>query len=551
MSKKILALLLALVMMLSLLTACGGSTGRRDKHAAINQDTDAIATEPPDDTKATITVATWDGGIGSQWLEQAAKAFEEKYADATHFEEGKVGVDVIIKASRSYDGSAIHLTPLKEDIYFVEAVDYYALIGNDKVIDITDVVTGSLSEYGEEGTIKDKLEPSVESFLETEGKYYAIPFYETFYSFAYDLDLWDAKSFYMTANGGWTDASGELSAGPDGAAGTIDDGMPATYDDFNKLLARMRDAGVTPFIYPGNAPDYVSNMLYEQWANYEGGEQMLMNYTFEGTATDLIEVDAEGNVTQLPATEITFENGYELQRQAGRYYTLKFCEDVMLSSEDNYKVIDTHINCQTYFINGGITNNNPVGMIVEGSWWENEAKKAFSDLESGGYERHNYRVMPMPHATADKIGQKPTWIAMSNSYGFIAKEGCKNVSLAKEFMKFLHTDVQLSAFSAETNMTRALKYEISEADQAKLSTYALSILDLKANSNVYYPVCDNPTVLDNGYYFGNFAWAWLTKVDGKETKSPWLYFKDGGEGTSAESYFAGQIDMFESKWNYF
>ena len=43
----------------------------------------------------------------------------------------------------------------------------------------------------------------------------------------------------------------------------------------------------------------------------------------------------------------------------------------------------------------------------------------------------------------------------------------------------------------------------------------------------------------------------LTKVDGKETKSPWLYFKDGGEGTSAESYFAGQIDMFESKWNYF
>jgi hypothetical protein len=158
--------------------------------------------------------------------------------------------------------------------------------------------------------------------------------------------------------------------------------------------------------------------------------------------------------------------------------------------------------------------------------------------------------MPMPHATADKIGQKPTWIAMSNSYGFVSKEGCKNVALAKEFMKFLHTDAQLSAFSAETNMTRALIYEINEADRAKLSTYAQSILDLKANSNVYYPVCDNPIVLDNGYYFGNFAWAWLSKVDGKETKSPWLYFKDG-ENTSAESYFAGQIEMFESKWNYF
>ena len=119
MNKRILSLVLALCMLAALLTACGGSTGRRDKHAAINQDADAIATEPPGDSKATITVATWDGGLGSQWLEQAAKAFEEKYADATHFEDGKVGVDVIIKASRSYDGSAIHLTPLKEDIYFL------------------------------------------------------------------------------------------------------------------------------------------------------------------------------------------------------------------------------------------------------------------------------------------------------------------------------------------------------------------------------------------------------------------------------------------------
>lgn len=549
MLKKFLSLLLVVIMTMSLLAACGGSAERRQDAVIANQNPDDIATEPPDETKATITVATWDGGLGSRWLELAAKEFEEKYADATHFEEGKVGVDVIIKASRSYDGSAIHLTPLSEDIYFVEAVDYYALIGNDKVIDITDVVTGSLSEYGEEGTIKDKLEPSVESFLETEGKYYAIPFYETFYSFAYDIDLWDEKSFYMAANGGWTDASGDLAAGPDGKAGTIDDGMPATYDDFNKLLSRIRDAGITPFAYPGNATDYVANMLFEQWANYEGGEQMLLNYTFSGTANDLIEVDANGNVTQLPATEITFDNGYELQRQAGRYYTLKFAKDVMLSSADNYEVIDTHLNTQIRFVKGSVTGKKAIAMIVEGSWWENEARAAFKDLADSGYDRHNYRVMPMPHATADKIGQKPTWIAMSNSYGFIAKEGCKNVTLAKEFMKFLHTDAQLSAFSAETNMTRALNYEISAADKAKLSTYALSILDLKANSNVIFPVCKNPVVLDQPYYFGNYAWAWMSKVDGKEVKNPWLYFKDG-TNTSPEQYFIGQADLFESKWLY-
>ena len=65
-------------------------------------------------------------------------------------------------------------------------------------------------------------------------------------------------------------------------------------------------------------------------------------YTFDGVATDLIQVDEDGNVKKLPDTQITFENGYELQQQAGRYYTLKFVENV-LSKKDNFKIIDTHI----------------------------------------------------------------------------------------------------------------------------------------------------------------------------------------------------------------
>ena len=52
-------------------------------------------------------------------------------------------------------------------------------------------------------------------------------------------------------------------------------------------------------------------------------------YTFDGVATDLIQVDEDGNVKKLPDTQITFENGYELQQQAGRYYTLKFVENVL------------------------------------------------------------------------------------------------------------------------------------------------------------------------------------------------------------------------------
>ncbi len=539
--KKLISLILTFALALTVFAGCGtigvvegGENGQQQIQ------TDA--------SKASITVATWDGGLGSQWLKDAAELFEEKYKDATHFEEGKTGVEVNIIASRSFDGSAMAFTPLTHDVYFVEAVDYFAMYNNQQFADISDVVNGSLSEYGEDGTIADKLDDSLKDYLTCiDGNYYAIPFYESYYSFAYDVDLWDAKSFYVSANGGWTDASGDRSNGPDGVAGTSDDGMPATYEEFARLITRISDADVTPFVTAGNAQDYVSNLLYQMWADYEGKEQMMLNYTFDGTATDLIEVSEDGTITELEDTQITIQNGYMLQKQAGRYAVLQFCEDILLSSDSNHKIIDTHVNAQKSFVRGGIANDQPIAMIIEGSWWENEAKQALQELEDGGYERHNYAVMPFPHATADQIGQTPTWLAMSNSYGFIANNS-DNLDLAKEFMKFLHTDENLVAFTKEVNMTRALNYEIPESEIAGLSTYCQSILELKKTGDVIYPVSLVDEVNNNNIMFGAFTWAWQTNINGYEFRNPWLYFKDEAN-TSAEKYFAGQYKNFETKWS--
>ncbi len=548
--KKLLALLLALAMMASLLAGCsiGVVEDPNKNNEVVNNggDNATDATEEDDSNKSVITVATWDGGLGSKWLEDAADRFEELYKDKS-FEDGKVGCKISILASRSFDGSALSFTPLTHDIYFVEAVDYYTMTNNRQMESVTDIITTPLTEYGEDGTILDKIDPTMQEFLQTaDGNYYAIPFYETFYSFGYDLDLWNEKSFYFAKDGGWTNASGELSAGPDGEFGTYDDGMAATYDDFAKLITRIKDAGVIPFVCPANATDYVANFLYEYYAQYEGKEQMELNFSFNGVATDLISVSEDGTVTKLPETEISFKNGYALQSQAGRYYTLSFAENI-LSKADNYKIADTHINAQKSFVRGGIANDQAIAMILDGTWWENEAKAAFTELTESGYERHNYAVMPKPHATEDKVGQTPCWLSNSSSYGFVASAS-DNKGLALEFLRFLHTNEELSHFTGETNMTRPLTYTVLEEDSARMTTYGKSILTLKENGDIVYPYTNRAEILNNPLLFNSFAWAWLTSVDGLEYRNPWLYFMDV-KGANAVDYFNGQRTYFESRWD--
>ncbi|MCQ2418355.1 MAG: extracellular solute-binding protein [Clostridia bacterium] len=538
MKKKLIALVLALSVFATLLSACGIGTVKDPNGTESNIDY-SNATQ--------LSIATWDGGLGSKWLEDAARRFEILNQN-TSFEDGKTGCHITIAASRSFDGSSMAFTPLTHDIYFVEAVDYYAMTNNDQMADLTGIMTKPLTAYGEDRTILDKIPEALQDFLCIDGKYYAIPFYESFYSFAYDLDLWNSKSFYFAKDGSFTNASGDLSEGPDGKAGTSDDGMPATYADFAVLVDHIKDEGVTPFICAANATDYIANFLYEYYANYEGAEQMALNFTFDGTATDLIEVSESGKVTELPAEQIEWDNGYELQRQAGRYYSLQFAHDI-LTPKDNYKMSDTHINAQKSYVRGGIVNDQPIAMILEGSWWENEAKACFKELNDGKYDRHNYAVMPKPHATEDKIGQTPCWLGASSSYGFIANNTA-HMDLALAFMEFLHTDEELSHFTAEVNMTRPLDYPVTKEDSEKLTTYCKSILEIKETGDVIYPYTNREEVLDNPLQFASFAWAWTTSVDGYEYRNPWLYFSEVSDG-SAEDYFSSQEVYFETRWDGF
>ena len=85
----------------------------------------------------------------------------------------------------------------------------------------------------------------------------------------------------------------------------------------------MNARDVFPLTWPGAQETlrYLNYLAYNLWTDYEGVDQMGLNYSLSGTASDLIKLDTYNAATGTYETEsvaVTDANGYELQRQGRR-----------------------------------------------------------------------------------------------------------------------------------------------------------------------------------------------------------------------------------------
>jgi hypothetical protein len=239
----------------------------------------------------------------------------------------------------------------------------------------------------------------------------------------------------------------------------------------------MVEKGIIPVTWNGVSPAYVNALAESLQADYEGEEQMRINYTASGTATTLIkEFDANGNPV-LESKEITPENAYlTWTRQAGKYYSLEFVSRLTGDTEyyDINKVTSSgymQTSAQNDIImERFIDGHKPVAMLVDGSWWLNEAKSSFaaaeqSFTEDAGLKARKFGFMPLPKATADKVGEKYTMMEVNSSVCFVrGNVDKKKDALIKEFIQFCHTDESLREFTSITYTTKPFAYQMSEAE---------------------------------------------------------------------------------------
>lgn len=540
--KKIITLLLSLVMLCMPLVACSP----KDE------------TEKIDPNRTQLYIGIYEGGWGREWIDEMKKAFEDKYPEVQLMIEGK-------KDEFTNDNLKASIESGQYDMYFSTASpsDFVANESvNNKLMDITEAVTTPLTEYGETRSIEDKMDPFMQTYMKASnnsGKYYTIPMYTSYYNIVYDVDLFEERGLYFDDNGNFTtgiNGAPAKWAGQDGKKGTFDDGLPVTWTDFKKMLAKMVENNICPFVFGSNVSGYRADYLTTVWANYEGKENFELNYTFDGVDTSLqgTDVDEKTGKTGLKITE---ENGYELQRQPGKKYALEMAEyiirnnlfysDSFLSSFDYLMAQDTYIYSKLRETEG----QQRIAMLIEGGWWENEAKGSIEELiatKGDEYANRRFGIMTVPRF--DGGDTRKTLYSVTGNSVVLIRKNAKQADWATKFLRFSTTDENLRLYTRMTGSTRAYDYELTDDDLKQMSYYKQSLWDIFNDDETGLVYCYGPSKIsmNNAAYFrGDWAWR-VTNASGRTYNEPTTAFQQY-DTLTAQEYFDGLYAYHKDHWS--
>ena len=427
-----------------------------------------------DENRTQISIALYNGGLGTEWMDEAAKRFEEK------FPEYKV---VWTPGKANYDAGNVYnnFDTFEFDIFFTDYFGngtYKSYLDAGYLYDLSTIANEPLTEFGETESIYDKMLPYMKEYY-SEDELYSLPWYQASYQMIYDVALFEEEKFYKDPNGNWNDGSNK-SVGQDGVAGTYDDGLPAYESEFFALLDRMVQKGITPLTWAGNLDYYFTSFMTNLFAKNEGYNDFKLNYLLEGTDSDL--------------GEITLNNAYLLHNgQTGKADALKFAKKLISNSnyysKMTFTVAQDNTAAQDEFLSSAKTNTR-IAMLVEGTWWETESKGT-ADAMSARYGQEyafgtrRFGVMPTPLSDGNTY-TKNTVACISATSRVWVNARTENKEGVELFIKFLHTDEILSMTTGKANTPRPYEYDMKDEDLKSMTPYAQEVYEMYRSSDVVF-----------------------------------------------------------------
>lgn len=495
-----------------------------------NTGTSGAGNQAVDKSKSQLAIGVYDGGLGTDWTRAVATEFERKYAD-TSFEEGKLGVQVMIYGKgqkASYEPSVlipnVQNRIATEDVYLTASSLLYQFVNAGICEDITDALTekvyaadGDLAVDGEtkQLSVLDKMDDYfVEAYESSDGKYYAFPFEDSTFGIVYDADLFAKKN--------WA--------------------VPQTMTEFYELLDKMVKSNVTPFTWTGTNDFYFTPITTTIVAQYEGVEGANQNLFYNG------------NYEGMPITE---ENAYLLANQQGKLEALKFLRNITSNTRYYSNLAfggsQGHLDAQAEYIlsvqkatNGG---GNRIAMILEGEWWENEARATFNEMGSIdsdlAYGKRNFKFMPMPSIEGQKSDKHVITSFSNGSVAFVNKNST-NKELAKLWIQFMHQNSSLATFTTYTGSVLPYSYTLTDEQYNSMTPFAQSVWDVRHDENTVIYRTSNTC---DFYRYGDLKMGGTGEEikQNSNTISALRTFYSNPSLT-AEQYFQDSINYYSSNW---
>ncbi len=534
-----------------------------------------------DASKIQLRIHNFAGGYGTTWINNLKNEYEALHADTKYGD--KTGVQILITGDkRTYEGPEFATN--NYEVYFAEKAKYPYYVANGYIDDITEAVTGA-NPYETGKTIESKMDDAQKSFYGYQADdgtthYYGIPHYSGTYGINYNIDLFQSRGYYfkkdhpdVSLKANWDDYFGypdtdDLAPGPDGIEGTSDDGLPETFDEFYFLCDYIHHDERYAIAWAGSEYNtYTASMLGCMLSSLLGYEQAELQYSFNGTATGLVQIDGSGKIVldsdgnpkidgELAINE---KNGYELTRAKSRYDVLSFLQKIIQTTDWQHPRNDnnsqTQIGAQTSFVYGSQGTNGrekDTAMLIDGSWWQNEAADAWNYMHNNypGKQlptERNFGLMPFPKAQASDT-YHATYTDILNSLQFVKKGlSDEKKALAIDFLQFMNTDEQLAKFTETTYTTRCLHYELSEEQKNSLSLYGKALYEYKnaSTTSLVYPFSKAGVYVNHQELFEPSAYFRSTVGGNYNYPAEPFKFNRG----SLSDVFEGSYSYYKNYWS--
>ncbi len=541
--------------------------------------------EPPEsDDTSYLYVQVYQGGVGSEYLENVGAAFEAAYNGKDgYFAEGKNKVDVVVTTATSCTGEGLfsNIANNNNNLFVAEGMYYLDLASSDLLYDLTGIMDDTLSDGK---TVESKLYDDQKELLTVkEDKYFALPTFAITTGVTIDTEILET-GLYFADEGGRDGLQGRVSTytgqtykgrylinsktdkkspGPDGKYLTSDDGYPSSYEEFFYLLDCMVKANYHPMLFTGQSVHYTNYLFQALLSANSTKDELKANFSFDSNGNQVKVVTGfEGTQPTISEEVITTANGYLTTQQYNRYLALKFL-NCLFNNKSYYMETLGHnpatlgnTEAQKVYeeskFNAANGNGKRIAMLIEGAYWYNEAKGELAESAGKfeGADNRNFAYMPLPSKETGTVNEnegKAAALADALDYYLVANNNIKGNAekekLVQEFVKFMYSDAQLQNMTVDTGIPFALKYDLTTPQYEGLDNYKQSLWDVykysKDNGTYVTPMSDSLIFLNNTdvFSFKTTNKMFHSVVGGVERNSAYAAFTQ--YGISAEDYFKG------------